>query len=127
MNTAIHKNIQSILTNAGLNESLALECTAKIMAVVVPTQTEVAKTAIASLSFSELTLILAVFSELKTGEGIVVAAKIAESAGVPKTTAANALRKLEGAGMVETRSLGVKGMYIKVINGCFMEELRKFD
>jgi len=127
MNTDIRRNIQGILTDAGLDESLALECTAKIVALVLSAQTEGAKTAIASLSFSELTLVLAVFSELKTGEGIIVAAKIAEKVEVPKTTAANALRKLEGAGMIEARSLGVKGMYIKVVNELFMGELRKFD
>ena len=70
---------------------------------------------------------LEVFRELFVGEGLIVAAKIAERAEIPKTTAANALRKLEGAGMIETRSLGVKGTYIKVINDGFMEELRKFD
>ena len=70
----VRRSIQDILTDAGVNKSLALECAAKIVELVLPSQTEAAKTAIASLSFSELTLILAIFSELKIGEGIVVAA-----------------------------------------------------
>jgi len=112
---------------------VAAECAERIfsLATFVPLreikENERAKTALASLSFSELTIVLAVFSELVAGEGLIVAAKIAEKVDIPKTTAANALRKLEGAGMVETRSLGVKGTYIKVINDNFMEELRKFD
>ena len=35
----------------------------------------------------------------------------------------NALRKLESAGVVEARSLGMKGTYIRVLNEYLMEEL----
>jgi len=127
MTTDVYRSIQGILTAAGLSDSTAAECANKIAALFLPAQIEPVKTAIASLSFSELTLILAIFTEFETSERIVVAAKVAEKVGVPKTTAANALRKLEGAGMVETRSLGVKGMYIKVINNGFLNELKKFN
>ena len=35
----------------------------------------------------------------------------------------NALRKLESAGLIESRSLGMKGTYIKVLSPLFVEEL----
>jgi transcriptional pleiotropic repressor len=37
----------------------------------------------------------------------------------------NALRKLEGTGMIETRSLGMKGTHIRIINLLLAEELEK--
>jgi transcriptional pleiotropic repressor len=37
----------------------------------------------------------------------------------------NALRKLESAGIIESRSLGMKGTYLKVLNSRFKEELTK--
>ncbi|MBJ3788582.1 GTP-sensing pleiotropic transcriptional regulator CodY, partial [Bacillus sp. OA1] len=37
----------------------------------------------------------------------------------------NALRKLESAGVIESRSLGMKGTYIKVLNDKFLHELAK--
>jgi transcriptional pleiotropic repressor len=35
------------------------------------------------------------------------------------------LRKLESAGVIESRSLGMKGTFIKVLNDKFLEELEK--
>jgi len=37
----------------------------------------------------------------------------------------NALRKLESAGIIESRSLGMKGTYLKVLNQQFIKELEK--
>ncbi|HTG68743.1 MAG TPA: hypothetical protein VL921_05750 [Candidatus Udaeobacter sp.] len=37
----------------------------------------------------------------------------------------NALRKLESAGVIETRSLGMKGTYIKILNQQLLQELEK--
>ena len=37
----------------------------------------------------------------------------------------NALRKLESAGVVESRSLGMKGTRIKITNSKFKDELNK--
>ena len=33
----------------------------------------------------------------------------------------NSLRKLESAGIIESKSLGMKGTYIKVLKGYFLE------
>ena len=37
----------------------------------------------------------------------------------------NALRKFESAGVIEARSSGMKGTYIKVVNDFVFEELEK--
>ncbi|MGV3096586.1 GTP-sensing pleiotropic transcriptional regulator CodY, partial [Staphylococcus borealis] len=37
----------------------------------------------------------------------------------------NALRKLESAGVIESRSLGMKGTFIKVKKEKFLEELER--
>jgi len=126
----MQKEVKQILIESGLSASAAAACAIRIDELYSNkglNESDRAKTALAALSFSELTVVLAMFSTFLTNEGIIIAAKIAEKAGVPKTTAANALRKLEGAGMIETRSLGAKGMYIKVVCNWFMSELKKFD
>ena len=43
--------------------------------------------------------------------------------GVTRSVIVNALRKLESAGLIESRSLGMKGTYIKVLSSLFVEEL----
>lgn len=79
-----------------------------------------------SLSFTEIDVIIEVFDSIKNGEGFVVASKIADKNGYARSVTVNALRKLESAGVVQTRSLGVKGTYIKVINSKLCEEINKF-
>jgi transcriptional pleiotropic repressor len=83
------------------------------------------KKAMDALTHSELTAVLAIFDGFGH-EGITIAAKVAETAGVTRTAAANALRKLAGAGVIETRSLGAKGTYIKVLNLEFGGEYKKY-
>lgn len=83
------------------------------------------KLALSTLSYSELEAILCIFNELNSTEGIVISSKIADIAGITRSVIVNALRKLESAGIVESRSLGVKGTYIKVIDEILLEELNK--
>jgi transcriptional pleiotropic repressor len=61
--------------------------------------------------------------ELGSAEGVVVASKVADRAGVTRSVIVNALRKLESAGIIESRSLGMKGTYIKVLSPLFMEQI----
>ncbi len=56
-------------------------------------------------------------------EGVVIASKIADQVGVTRSVIVNALRKLESAGIIESRSLGMKGTFIKVLSPMFVEEL----
>lgn len=85
----------------------------------------VVQMAINSLSYSELEAIEHIFEELDGHEGLLVASKIADRVGITRSVIVNALRKLESAGVIESRSLGMKGTYIKVLNSKFLVELRK--
>ncbi|MFC7061218.1 GTP-sensing pleiotropic transcriptional regulator CodY [Halobacillus seohaensis] len=85
----------------------------------------VVQMAISSLSYSELEAIEHIFEELEGNEGLLVASKIADRVGITRSVIVNALRKLESAGVIESRSLGMKGTYIKVLNNNFLVELQK--
>lgn len=81
--------------------------------------------AIATLSYSEVEAVRQIFKELKGSEGLLVASKIADRSGITRSVIVNALRKLESAGVIETRSLGMKGTHIKILNEKFSSELEK--
>lgn len=81
--------------------------------------------AIDTLSYSELEAIEHIFEELDGKEGLLVASKIADRVGITRSVIVNALRKFESAGVIESRSLGMKGTFIKVLNDYLLEELEK--
>ncbi|MEG1847793.1 MAG: GTP-sensing pleiotropic transcriptional regulator CodY [Lachnospiraceae bacterium] len=85
----------------------------------------VVKSAISTLSFSEVEAIIHIFDELDGMEGILVASKIADRVGITRSVIVNALRKFESAGVIESRSSGMKGTYIKVVNDVVFEEIDK--
>lgn len=85
----------------------------------------VVQLAINSLSFSELEAAEHIFNELDGLEGLLVASKIADRVGITRSVIVNALRKLESAGVVESRSLGMKGTYIKILNPKLLPALEK--
>ena len=85
---------------------------------------QIVKSAISTLSFSELEAITHIFEELDGNEGILVASKIADRVGITRSVIVNALRKFESAGVIESRSSGMKGTYIKVLNDVVFEELK---
>lgn len=85
----------------------------------------VVKSAISTLSFSEMEAITHIFDELNGMEGILVASKIADRVGITRSVIVNALRKFESAGVIESRSSGMKGTYIKVLNDVVFEEIEE--
>lgn len=85
----------------------------------------VVQLAVSSLSFSELEAAEHIFSELDGLEGLLVASKIADRVGITRSVIVNALRKLESAGVVESRSLGMKGTYIRILNPKLLPTLEK--
>ncbi|WHE88741.1 GTP-sensing pleiotropic transcriptional regulator CodY [Lachnoanaerobaculum gingivalis] len=85
----------------------------------------IVKSAISTLSFSELEAIVHIFDELNGNEGVLVASKIADRVGITRSVIVNALRKFESAGVIESRSSGMKGTYIKVINDVVFAELEE--
>lgn len=88
---------------------------------------QIVKSAISTLSFSELEAIIHIFEELEGNEGILVASKIADRVGITRSVIVNALRKFESAGVIESRSSGMKGTYIKVLNDVVFDELKKLN
>ena len=88
---------------------------------------QIVKSAINTLSFSELEAIVHIFDELDGKEGILVASKIADRVGITRSVIVNALRKFESAGVIESRSSGMKGTYIRVLNDVVFDELQKID
>ena len=87
----------------------------------------VVQAAISTLSFSELEAIIHIFKELDGTEGILVASKVADRVGITRSVIVNALRKFESAGVIESRSSGMKGTYIKVLNDYVFTELERIE
>jgi transcriptional pleiotropic repressor len=85
----------------------------------------VVQVAIGSLSFSELEAVDHIFEELDGKEGLLVASKIADRVGITRSVIVNALRKLESAGVIETRSLGMKGTYIRILNEQLLQSIEQ--
>ena len=84
---------------------------------------QIVQSAIGTLSFSELEAIIHIFDELEGTEGILVASKIADRVGITRSVIVNALRKFESAGVIESRSSGMKGTNIKVVNDYVFKEI----
>jgi len=85
---------------------------------------QIVRSALSTLSFSELEAIIHIFDELDGVEGILVASKVADRVGITRSVIVNALRKFESAGVIESRSSGMKGTYIKVLNDYIFAELK---
>ncbi|MDR1272500.1 MAG: GTP-sensing pleiotropic transcriptional regulator CodY [Clostridiales Family XIII bacterium] len=81
--------------------------------------------AISTLSYSEAEALKKIFGEFDGTEGLLVASKIADRSGITRSVIVNALRKLESAGIIDSRSLGMKGTYIKILNDKFPPALEK--
>ncbi|MDD4237216.1 MAG: GTP-sensing pleiotropic transcriptional regulator CodY [Desulfotomaculaceae bacterium] len=81
--------------------------------------------ALGTLSYSEMDAVQHIFEQLEGEEGLLVASKIADRVGITRSVIVNALRKFESAGVIESKSLGMKGTYIRVLNERLLEELEK--
>ncbi len=81
--------------------------------------------ALGTLSYSELDAVQHIFEQLEGDEGLLVASKIADRVGITRSVIVNALRKFESAGVIESKSLGMKGTYIRVLNDCLLDELAR--
>ncbi len=83
--------------------------------------------ALETLSYSEMGAVSRIFEELDGDEGLLVASKIADKSGITRSVIVNALRKLESAGVIESRSLGMKGTRIKITNEYLRDQIAKID
>ena len=85
---------------------------------------QIVKSAISTLSFSELEAITHIFEELDGNEGILVASKIADRVGITRSVIVNALRKFVSAVVIVSRSSGMKSTHSKVLNDVIFDELK---
>ncbi|HGO5514512.1 GTP-sensing pleiotropic transcriptional regulator CodY, partial [Streptococcus suis] len=83
--------------------------------------------AVNTLSYSEMKAVAAILGELDGNEGQLTASVIADRIGITRSVIVNALRKLESAGIIESRSLGMKGTYLKVLIPAIFDEIKKRD
>ncbi|AMB98690.1 hypothetical protein AWM75_01185 [Aerococcus urinaehominis] len=70
--------------------------------------------AVHSLSYSELEALNVIFDRQPAESFRITASKIAEQKNITRSVIVNALRKLESAGVIRSRSLGMKGTFIDV-------------
>ena len=85
----------------------------------------VVRMAIGTLSYSELEAVKHIFAELEGNEGLVIASRIADRVNITRSVIVNALRKFESAGAIESKSLGMKGTFIKILNEYLKDEIVK--
>jgi transcriptional pleiotropic repressor len=85
--------------------------------------------AVESLSFSELQAAKYLIDAVGvSSDGIVVSSQIADEHGVTRSVIVNSIRKLESAGTIESRSLGMKGTHLRVLNPYVEDEItRQFE
>ena len=79
--------------------------------------------AINSLSRSEFEAVHYIFDNFEGIDGIVIASRIADNIGITRSVIVNALRKLESAGVIYSKSSGMKGTYVKIQNEYLKEML----
>lgn len=84
---------------------------------------QAARLAMQMLSGAEREAIHAVFGALTDEDSLLVASRVAKDSGITRSVIINALRKFEGSGILEVRSLGMKGTRIRVLNPAIYQEL----
>jgi transcriptional pleiotropic repressor len=80
--------------------------------------------ALSSLSMLELKALISILNMLNgQKEGRIVSSKLANELGITRTVIINALKKCESAGILCTKSLGMKGTMITITNDLLCTEL----
>lgn len=87
----------------------------------------VAQIAIGMLTLTELEAVQEIFREIPADDGLVVADKIAAKTGIEKSVIMAGLKKLEISGVIESKTLGMKGTYIKVLNDRLKGEMERLQ
>ena len=68
------------------------------------------------LSYTEIQAIRAIADEVgEKTSCIITTSKVVENVKITRSVAVSAMKLLEAAGIIEARSLGMKGTYIKVV------------
>lgn len=87
----------------------------------------VVQLAIGTLSYTEIDAVQQIFAEISGEEGLVITSKVAEQTGITRSVIVNGLKKLESAGVIESKSLGMKGTHIRIINNQLKTELARIS
>lgn len=77
------------------------------------------------LFYFEFEVVEYIFVELDGKEGLFVVSKIVDRVGIIRFVIVNVFRKFESVGVIELRLLGMKGIYIRIFNDKFIDELKK--
>ena len=80
--------------------------------------------ALDTLSFSEKDALTKIMDSFEEDETILVASKVANQYKLTNSVIVNALKKMESAGLLETKSLGMKGTYIRILNPFLRDAVR---
>ncbi len=88
---------------------------------------QLVKSAVGTLSLTERKAVRHILEELDGCEGMLVASRVADRAGITRSVVVNAMKKLESAGVIETKSSGMKGTAIKILNSSLAKELEEYD
>ena len=86
---------------------------------------QIVKSAYATLSASEQEAAAHVIREVSSCNGMIIASKLADREGITRSVIVNAIRKLESAGIIDSRSSGMKGTYIKILNDKILEVIEQ--
>lgn len=79
--------------------------------------------AIHSLSHSEIYAAYCALSALKKTKGILIVSRVAGEYGITRSAIVNSIKKLNSAGVIKSKSMGVKGTAIIIQNEYIMEAL----
>lgn len=81
--------------------------------------------ALETLSFSEKDALDKILKSLEGDEGLIVTSKVASQYGLTNSVVVNAMRKMSSAGLLESKSLGMKGTHIRIVNPYLKETVIK--
>jgi len=107
------------------DDLILAECAATFIGLDLQKKNALLQIAVGTLSYSEIVAMRTVLKELNGNEGLLVASKIADRSGMTRSVIVSALRKLESAGVVESRSLGMKGTFIRILNSKIIDSIDK--
>lgn len=86
---------------------------------------KVFRDAVTTLSPLELKAMMYLFQELNGMSGTLVTSKLAKEVGITRTVIVNALRKIESAGLIKTKSSGMKGTHIEILDDIVCQEFKR--
>lgn len=82
------------------------------------------RAAVKTLSRLEAHAMICVLEELGgKRKGILITSRLADKVGITRSVIVNALKKCESAGIIETKSSGMKGTTIHIVNDLLCEDI----